>query len=166
MLKLHGLVSAIQTAVDRALKMASDENYKLLNTYFDNVTPKEEIENDKTKASTSEKNKMEHLVPKMVAMEFPIDSSNGAKSHTVMVPLITLVPFSYLQISELDLEMELEIQKDGDDVVVGFPRKGLLGGSDKGNAKVTIKVDTSQKQSGIHTIIEGYEKALRGQIPG
>jgi hypothetical protein len=71
----------------------------------------------------------------------------------------------------MSLEIDLEFLEKGDEIVVGFPKhKKNMFGNDKNqeskpNAKLSIKINAVDRPAGISAIIEGYDKALRAQIP-
>jgi hypothetical protein len=81
------------------------------------------------------------------------------------------VPFSTLQLQDITLELDVEFQEKDTTVLVGFPREnssqnGINSGTTKPNARITMKINLMDKPAGLSTIIEGYDKNLRAQIPG
>ncbi|MDD1781155.1 DUF2589 domain-containing protein [Enterovibrio sp. ZSDZ35] len=111
--------------------------------------------------------------PKMVAMAFPRQGKNGEIEKTIVnVPLITLCPISSPRIKEVHFEAELEVTADdNDELHVAFRP---LGGNqaenqvrpDDTNTKIAITLVGHEPPKGLQKVIEGYEKALRAQIPG
>ena len=113
------------------------------------------------------------LRPKTVVVHYPIHTSSGIEMKEVHVPLITLVPISMSQISEVKLNTDLEIQLVDDEVQVSFSnrtagkKKGLFEKEPKttlGHLEITIK--PHEGSEGLRRLVEGYEKVLRSQIPG
>lgn len=169
LIQFSEMISAIQTAAEQAAHAVSQENLKVLKSYFRLADEGRDSDREAAAASPAD---IEHLVPLTVAMHYPMVTANGVEDHEVFVPLISLAPISNLQLSEIEIEMDLEIlEKDGD-LQVGFPqlKHNILFGdkvvSPKPNAKITIKIGSGGRTQGVKTLIEGYDKALRAQIPG
>jgi len=165
------LVAAIQSAARQASQTVTNEQRKLISTFFhssDGPAPKGA---DGANAKTVDR--LTHLTPKMVVMKYPRETADGADHHRVMVPLISLTPISNLQMSSMKVEIDLEVMEDEDhnDVIVGFPshKKTFFGGEKtvehKPNAKVTIEFNADDHPEGMKSVIEGYDKSLRAQIP-
>jgi len=124
------------------------------------------------------------LQPRVVAIDYPTVTKEGPVVHTVHVPLITLVPFAGIQISKLTFRADLDVQAGDDGTLrVGFapsgsdkhppPNQGGLGsaeghadGAIKANTSIEIVVESTPLPDGLRKVIEGYERALRAQIPG
>ena len=122
------------------------------------------------------------LQPKLVSIDYPMVTRDGPAVHTVHVPLITLAPYVATQISKLTFKADLEVQTtDEGKLNVSFtppaapPGEGgaegaageQAGGRSRGaNASIEIVVESMPASDGLRKIIEGYERALRAQIPG
>lgn len=108
--------------------------------------------------------------PKMVAMAFPKQGKDGVVESTIVnVPLITLCPISSPRINEVKFSTDLEVTADDrDELYIAFrPQiKGSGGGGDTSNTHIEISLRGSEPPEGLQKVIEGYEKALRAQIPG
>ncbi|MBL4940590.1 MAG: DUF2589 domain-containing protein [Colwellia sp.] len=110
--------------------------------------------------------------PKMVAMAFPSQSADGVDSTIVNVPLITLCPISSPRIKEVKFSADLEVTaNDSDELYVAFRAPQVTGGEntitkDSTNTHIEISLVGHEPPEGLQKIIEGYEKALRAQIPG
>ncbi|NEN88127.1 MAG: DUF2589 domain-containing protein [Okeania sp. SIO3H1] len=112
------------------------------------------------------------LKPKMTTIQFPQKTDSGVVMCDVRVPLITLVPLSMTQISEVQFRTELEIQIENDELLVSFTSsqsetpdeiKNKSGGSSHATLQITLTPHHGTE--GLRKIVEGYEKILRGQIP-
>lgn len=111
--------------------------------------------------------------PRMVAINFPKSTPDGPDVHTVMVPLISVLPINHLAIQEMAVELDLEIQEDDGELTVGFvkktTRRSIFGDSSSDNAhnlaKITIKVKSMEAPDGFQTVVDGYDKVLRAQVP-
>ncbi|MBL4795568.1 MAG: DUF2589 domain-containing protein [Pseudomonadales bacterium] len=110
--------------------------------------------------------------PKMVAMAFPNQDANGVGTTIVNVPLITLCPISSPRIKEVHFSADLEVTADdNDELYIAFRSPKVNGGAstvtkDTSNTHLEITLVGHEPPEGLQKIIEGYEKALRAQIPG
>lgn len=110
--------------------------------------------------------------PKMVAMAFPTQGADGVDSTIVNVPLITLCPISSPRIQNVNFSADLEVTADdNDELHVAFRAPQVKGGTntvtkDTTNTHIEISLVGHEPPEGLQKIIEGYEKALRAQIPG
>lgn len=158
MIHLDNLVGAIYQAVLNANDALAERNAKVLEDYFESCN-----DNNLT------------LRPRTVIMQYPQVTANGVEVHDVHVPLITLVPMSMTKISEVTFKagLEVAIAEGGEQLHVGFPSLSeesleedgeIIAG--KANASIEIKMSPTTTPDGLKKLIEGYEKALRAQIPG
>lgn len=166
MILFKELIEAVQSATKQASQAIADQNYEILKSYF-YATPAKPAN-----TSTPEpENHLSELSPKMVAMRYPKETAQGPAEHTVYVPLISLIPNSNFQLSKLEVEIDLEIIEQENQVFTSFSqsKKGLFGtkadNNSNANARVKITIDPTGSTEGVSTIIEGYNKALRAQIP-
>jgi hypothetical protein len=110
--------------------------------------------------------------PKMVAMAFPSQGAKGVDSTVVNVPLITLCPISSPRIKDVKFSADLEVTADdNDELYVAFRAPQVTGSyntinKDSTNTRIEISLVGHEPPEGLQKIIEGYEKALRAQIPG
>lgn len=118
--------------------------------------------------------------PKMVAMAFPSQGADGVESTIVNVPKITLSPISSPRIKDVKFTADLEVtteetlDKNGkkrEELKVAFRPEKISGGEntvtkDPTNTHIEISLIGHEPPEGLQKIIEGYEKALRAQIPG
>lgn len=114
------------------------------------------------------------LRPKMTTIQYPQQTATGVVMSDVRVPLITLVPLSMTQISEVKLRTELEIQVDEEYLLVSFPapQSGRQDDDEhepdsapRSVATLEITLTPHHGTEGLRKIVEGYEKVLRAQIP-
>lgn len=114
------------------------------------------------------------LRPKMTTIQYPQQTATGVVMSDVRVPLITLVPLSMTQISEVKLRTELEIQVEDDELLVSFPApqsrrqdddEDKPDSSPRSVATLEITLTPHHGTEGLRKIVEGYEKVLRAQIP-
>lgn len=114
----------------------------------------------------------ERLRPKMTTLQFPHKTANGVVMSDVSVPLITLVPLSMTQISEVKFSTELEIQVENDELLVSFPATqsatpDVSESESQGSSRASLQITLTPHHGteGLRKIVEGYEKILRAQIP-
>ncbi len=158
MINLDNLVAAIYQAVLSASDALADKNLEILDTYFE---PSEEGEPTK-------------LQPKTVVIQYPQVTAKGVNVHDVHVPLIALIPVNMTQISEVKMRTSLEVTLEEGQLKVAFsPSTGdndsgddNQGGNSTSNATLDITLSPTTTPDGLKKLIEGYEKALRAQIPG
>lgn len=154
----------------------SVENSKLTKDDKDTIIGQSKSVSDLIKKLDDDtgKQKTKKLKPKTVTIQYPTETAEGFKTHDVHVPLMTLMPMALPQITELRFTTDLEISvDDNDDLKVSFPTKKkenrlFKNGDDddkKSNATLEIVLNASNMSSGLQKIVEGYEKALRAQIP-
>ena len=108
----------------------------------------------------------------MTTIQFPQKTDSGVVMSDVRVPLVTLVPLSMTQISEVTFRTELELQVDDNErLLVSFTSSDSETPNERGNtrgsshATLEITLTPHHGTEGLRKIVEGYEKILRGQIP-
>lgn len=163
MIKFKSLMQVIQQSIQSAAKAVEEQGTKHLNDYFEEVENKETDENG---------NSITHR-PKMVAMEFPSRTPDGVETVTANIPLITLSPISTSKIAEVKFTARLEVTTDeNDELYVAFPgpnKSGLFGGrpsNRRENTRIEVTLTEAEPPEGLQKVIEGYERAIRAQIPG
>jgi len=192
-MNLDHLVTAIQQGVLASANALQDHNLKLIDIYFEKSDEEainssfEETLRKSIKGQDVEKaNKLVNEVmdnisedlkdmfhkeqgkiqPKTVTLQYPRITSNGPEIHDVIVPLISLIPITLTEISSVKFEADLEVQMTDDKLSVSFPSKIKADSEDKNYAKLEVCIDKTTTPDGLKLLIEGYDKALRAQIPG
>lgn len=170
------LMAGIQVAAEQAAHTLAHENLRILKSYF--VAKDGDTKGDAGAEPAGDKHEelspsvFAQLVPLTVELTYPIITAEGVSEHQVFVPLISLAPIVNLQLSTIDIEMDLEVMEKEGDVMVGFPqhKTSFLFGEKvtaaKPNAKIKITINSGGRTPGVTALIEGYDKALRAQIPG
>jgi len=97
MITLDALIKAVQTSVVVAAEEVAALNQASVMQYFDDV---------------EEGSGPAALTPKMVAIDYPQVTREGARSHTVHVPLIALAPVSNVRLQSLVFRADLDVQID------------------------------------------------------
>lgn len=173
MIEFKKLVEAIHASIHSAAKSVEEDGARRINKFFYEVDEEgNEIDSDANEEFVDFNFKRSYR-PKTVTMEFPFrGNSNEPDTVEVQVPLIVLSPISTPKVTEAKFTAELEVTTDDKGrLQVGFPdksKKGLFGGGGEhnGNTKLEIVVKGSESPAGLKKVIEGYERALRAQIPG
>jgi|GEM_PF-1841536 len=155
MMDFEGFLAAINNAVHGAADMVKNKNIALLNEYFEpSDTP--------FLLSADGKHNVPALTPKRAVFEFPVNSDDGPSYHTVQAPLISLVPMSQFQIKEVKVTSEMEIGVENEQI-----RLGVASGTGSGStAKIEVIIESTDPVGGYVEITNGYNRALRAQIPG
>lgn len=162
MINLDHLVSAIYQAVLKASDSLADKNLEILNAYFE---------------SSEEEEGEVKLIPKTTIIQYPRVTADGVEVHDVHVPIIALLPMNQIQISEVKVRLDLDIFLEKDALKVNFTQKRMHDAHgnmlEKGqhiaahaNASLEVVLSPSMPPEGLKLLIDGYEKALRAQIPG
>ncbi|WP_125781266.1 DUF2589 domain-containing protein [Pseudoalteromonas rubra] len=166
MIEFQSLMKAIHKGVKDAAKSVEGETLDFVKRFFD------EQDNGKGKAPS--------YSPKTCAMEFPSRTEHGIDTVSAEVPLLALVPISSPRISEVKFIAELEISNnEQDQLMVAFARSTakpaglrnkLMGQQETSektaNATLEITLTGNEPPEGLKKLVEGYERALRAQIPG
>lgn len=109
------------------------------------------------------------LAPRTIDVLYPAPTADGVVEKTVKVPLIALLPVTLPEIAEMRLMTPLEVSEQGDGLNVTFPGKpSATDGSEGPSAHwstLEIVVRPADGPEALKTLIEGYEKVLRAQIP-
>ncbi len=200
MKKLKNLIFGIQEAISETTSMVQKKNLELLDFYFDKVEQDESHQSIKAilSATIDEENpeKKEKiissllksltkedlginsgdLIPKMVNLKYPQLTANGAKSHNVSTPLLSLIPIEQCTLSKAIIKMDLDFSLTEDDELrVSFPLGDKTLKTSKNdvnnvtqksyNTSIELILDKDTNSDGIDSILEGYNKAIRAQLP-
>ncbi|ADZ91887.1 DUF2589 domain-containing protein [Marinomonas mediterranea] len=165
MIEFEALMRAIHKSVKDAAKSVEGETVDFINRFFEETT------DDESKSDN-------HSVmrPKTCTMQFPSRTADGIETVTAEVPLLALVPISSPRIMEVKFTTELDITTNKDEkLLVSFPKprkrsffssNDSSDGAPSGNATIEITLTGDEPPEGLKTLIDGYERALRAQIPG
>ena len=183
MIRFTDLVNGIQSAITGAVRGVEGQQLEALFEFFHTGSEEQERGNnaryenqemryEKVSVSQGGDGDTRFLSPKLVEMRFARETAEGPQSHSVFVPLISLVPMNELQIESLELEMDVELVNHEDEMLVNFPqtRRNFLnrenaGQAAKANAKIKLHVTAGPRPPGVDIVMQGYERALKAQIP-
>lgn len=156
-------IYSIYNSVLSANDALAQKNVELLQLYFE--------ESEEGINKEDETINVSKLKPKTVTIQYPNVTAKGVEVHDVQVPLIAIAPVSMSKISEVKVTTTLELYLDDGVLKVSFPSKKKADNQEaqiSPNSISTIEITLSPATTpdGLLKIIEGYEKALRAQIPG
>ncbi len=112
----------------------------------------------------------ESLMPKTVVLQYPIPTHDGFVMKDVKIPLISLIPVSMSEISEIKFKTTIELIVDDNNLQVGFPNKSDMNKleinkpNESHYSTLEITIRPRDGSEGLSTLIQGYEKALRAQL--
>ncbi|MAD46622.1 MAG: hypothetical protein CMI02_19080 [Oceanospirillaceae bacterium] len=169
MIRLDALVNAVQAAVTSANDELHQHSRRIFSQFFDNVEPP-----SGDSAAADKDTPPAAMRPRYVAVEFPTETRDGIKTITVDVPLIAIVPMASSRIEEVTFRSTLNISENPDgELNIAFAKTkaghGLFGRDKEPathSAELEIKIRGDDTPDGLRQLIEGYERALRAQIPG
>ena len=161
MISLKSFVSAIHVAVASAADTLINKNKEVLSQYFQEVpkiTP-----DDSTSVPPTYVEKQ--LQPLMVKLNYPdVDNIVDGKAFEVMVPLITLVPFTSFQIEKVTLSTEFRICVDeNDELQLDFSKPKMLG-NNAPLGKLDIVISPTETPEGLQQLVDGYQSILKRQL--
>lgn len=173
MISLKAFVNAIHDAILSANDMLSDQNLEIFNKYFEIDTNAQQ--GQEANQDASEEAGLSHtLKARSVVIEYPQQTSEGMKMVGVEVPLISLVPLSLPQVEKVKLAADFKVQVTNDELQLLFPkerppgRKPLFGKDPQKEGapgRIEITIAPGELSDGLKVLVEGYEKALKSQIP-
>jgi hypothetical protein len=175
MITFDSFIRSIHAAILSANDALVDKNLEVLERFFEATEGKEPLSEENVPGADSDQaRRPDGLRPKMTTIQYPHKTPSGVVMSDVRVPLITLVPLSMTQISEVKLRTELEIQVKDEGLLVSFPTPQSGTSDDQEDeslassrpvATLEITLTPHYGTEGLRKIVEGYEKALRAQIP-
>ena len=163
----------IKTSLDRALEamqevvddetQSKDTVEKAMKAF---TVAREAFQNENKKTTDKQSSS---LKAKTVALQFPDQTVDGVIMRNVHVPLISLVPISMAQVSEVKFKANLEIQIEDDELLVSFIPSGTASEgkdiSERGGSYIEITITPQETPEGLKKLIKGYDSMLRSQIP-
>lgn len=110
--------------------------------------------------------------PKNVVLQYPERTETGFEMRDISVPLITLVPMSMPEVSEVKFRIDLIVSDDGKTLKVGFPNKPFESNNENlnnpnsfANASLEMTLIPNKGTGGLQDLIAAYEQVLRSQLP-
>ncbi len=168
MINLEEFVQSIHIATAAAGEALIQKNLDLIDRFFDEVDEEEAGHAIAHMASAGRSDAQ-------VESDAYSPLSRKRSSSQSRQSLISLVPLSQVQLKEMNFSTELELSVNGDALQVSFPKRTLKSqemaeeGANMGNggkAKLEVKICATETPDGLKYIVDGYERALRAQVPG
>lgn len=175
--EFQGTLGKALTAIDEVLGQKTRAKEQRLTKLLEVLKGVRETLSEGTviDADSNQEKIADGLRPKMTTILYPQQTANGVVMSNVKVPLITLVPLSMTQISQVKVNTSLQIHLKGEDLLVSFPAIPPRQLDDKDDDKLqsplpfftTLEVTLTPHHGteGLKKLVEGYEKVLRSQIP-
>ncbi|MES2692612.1 MAG: DUF2589 domain-containing protein [Verrucomicrobiota bacterium] len=175
---LRELLGEIEQAVVSAAQQVQESNLNIFQRYFVPVEPLQEEELERLSDLLDRKAWLGKYAPKTVTIEYPVMLPMSApvplekRVHEVIVPLISLVPPQNYYIEEMRVELNVEVEIDSAGEVEfllvspGHAGASPTGGGERARARVEVLVKRGEAPATLVEIIKGYDRALRGQVPG
>ena len=173
MISFKAFIRAINDAIFEANSGLEQNNLNLLNDFFvneDGKSPQEVYINDNGETNEDVAAGKDTFKPRTVKIQYP-DNSGGSPVE-VNVPLITLVPITASKIDVVKLSSEFRMNIVDNELQLDFPKKGVSGSGSILEkkpigtlGKLEIILRPGEVSEGLDSIIEGYEKVLKMQIP-
>lgn len=172
MIKFRSLMQAIHHSVNSASKSVEKSSANYISNFFYKVEDGRPVSESLSSSGDFDFNAEYH--PKTVTINFPSNTSDGVKNVEAEVPLIAITPISAPKVEHVKFTADLEVSiDDKGDLAVSFPdnksSKGKIFDNRKEkthNVNIEICINGGEPPEGLQKIIEGYERALRAQIPG
>lgn len=109
------------------------------------------------------------LHPVTVTVQFPENTASGIVMREVAVPLLTLVPIRMPTIEEVRFTSNFNMHVVEDDIQIEFNpvrSEGMVDNNVQNDGRLEVILKPGETPEGLTKLIEGYERALRAQIPG
>ena len=98
-----------------------------------------------------------------VVLEYPQMAEDGAPSTVnVQVPRVTLVPHSLAQIEEVKFQADFEVLVNNGELQLAFGKERGRNGT---FGSIEVRLAPAELPDAMKEILDGYERALKAQIP-
>lgn len=150
MISLKTFIDSIHDAVVAANDTLTDSSVGFISKYF-----KDNDSDDDT------------LVPKTIKVNYPQITDSGIENIEVEVPLLTLAPLTCPTIDNVEFSTKFEMDIVNDELQLTFSKDNKDTLEQKSNRLGNLKIIISPQDvpEGLKTLIEGYERVLKSQIP-
>lgn len=150
MISIKAFIDSIHDAVVAANDTLTDSSVGIIAKFF-----KDNDSNDGT------------LVPRTINVKYPQISDSGVENIEVEVPLLTLAPITCPTIDSVEFSTKFEMDIINDELQLTFSKENKDTLEQKSNRLGNLKIVISPQDvpEGLKTIVEGYERVLKSQIP-
>ncbi len=152
MIKLKTFVDAIHDAIVAANDTLTDSSVGIIAKFFKNADPE---------------GKGETLIPESIIVKYPHITEKGIEEVDVNVPLLTLAPLTCPTIDEVEFSTRFEMDIVDNELYLTFSKDNKDSKEVTSNRSGNLKILISPQEipEGLKTLIEGYERVLKSQIP-
>lgn len=162
-------MEALQQSINSAARSVEANGVRYINKFFVEV----DKDGEPVDKETNNFNLGATYKPKVVEMQFPRRTADGVDTVVAEVPLLVLSPLNTPKVEEVKFNADLEVStNENNELLVSFPnqqKKSFFAAKKRRkntNAHLEITIKAGESPEGLRKIIEGYERALRAQIPG
>ncbi len=153
MISLKSFIDAVHDAIVAANDTLSDSSVGILSRFF--------------KKTPSEDDSESTMLPDSIVLKYPQTTENGVEEVEVNVPLITLAPLTCPTIDSVEFNTRFEMEVVDEELQLNFSKENKDTGDMKSNRSGHLKIVISPQEipEGLKSVIEGYERVLKAQIP-
>lgn len=152
MIKLRAFVDAIHDAIVGANDTLTDSSVGIIAKFFKKASPDggDDV-----------------LVPESIVVKYPHVTDKGVEEVDVKVPLLTLAPITCPTIDEVEFTTKFEMDIVENELNLNFSRdnKDTKETTSNRTGNIKIRITPQEIPEGLKSIIEGYERVLKSQIP-
>ena len=152
MIKLKTFIDAVHDAIVAANDTLTDSSVGIIAKFFKHSGP------DGTG---------ETLVPESIVVKYPHITEKGIEEVDVNVPLLTLAPLTCPTIDKVEFSTKFEMEIIDDELTLNFSKdnKDTKDSTSNRSGSLKILISPQEVPEGLKTLIEGYERVLKSQIP-
>lgn len=152
MISLKTFIDAVHDAIVAANDTLTDSSVGIIAKFFKKADPE---------------GNGEALIPESIIVKYPVTTDNGVREVDVKVPLLTLAPLTCPTVDQVEFTTKFEMEVVDNDLQLNFSRDNKDTKDVTSNRSGTLKLMISPQDipEGLKTLIEGYERILKSQIP-
>jgi len=156
MISLKSFVDAVHDAIVAANDTLTDSSVGIIAKFFKKAKP----ENTEGDSETV-------LIPESIIVKYPHITEKGIEEVDVNVPLLTLAPLTCPTIDTVEFETRFEMEIVENELQLNFSKDNKDSAESKSNRSGHLKIVLSPQEvpEGLKSVIEGYERVLKSQIP-
>jgi hypothetical protein len=157
MISLKSFVDAVHDAIVAANDTLTDSSVGIIAKFFKKITSGNETED----VGSS------HLEADSIILKYPHITEKGVEEVDVNVPLLTLAPLTCPTIDTVEFETRFEMEIIDNELQLDFSKENKDTVDVKSNRSGHLKIVISPQEipEGLKSVIEGYERVLKSQIP-
>jgi len=152
MISLNKFIDSVHDAVVSANDTLTDSSVGILARFFN---------------KSKDEDGKEILVPEEISIKYPHISDSGVEYIDVNVPLLTLAPLTCPTIDSVEFSTKFLLAVAEDQLKMEFLKDSNNNSESQSNRVGNLKIVISPQDvpEGLKSLVEGYERALKLQIP-